>query len=395
MTVFELWKKDSRPSEASAREYEVYLKRFISIFGDLGVKDIDRRKIKSFRDHMCDYPRKIPESKRGLDTLSLIEWAKGDPSVQKLSIGTVNGKAIGALSAVLGAAVQDETIEANPCSRTKFPLKLVEKAKRRRPSYSLRDLSILFNSPVYADGKRPIGGAAEASYWLPFLAAFTGARLEELGQLRVEDIQRDDEYGIAFIDLMEFDDEPGQTTRRKTESSRRRIPICETIERAGFLTYVAKMRQGGNIRLFPKLGEYRGKRTVQFSKWWGRYARTAFAKESERDPLFKQDRRKCFHSFRHAFADAGRRAKIPHPLLQQLLGHSSKSDQTSEYGEGYLLFLLAEAVNSMSYPGVEWPIAGSTNPESDKKAKTTEVTHVARSRRSVAAQRAQSKSLKK
>ena len=355
LMVFDLWKNERRPTEASAREYEVYLKRFIAIFGDLGVKDIDRDKIKAFRDHMRDFPRKVPADKKRLSTLSLIEWAKGDPSVPKLSIGTVNGKAIGALSAVLGIAVACKKIDENPCSRTKLALKPGEKEKRKRPPYSKRDLRVLFSSPVYSQGKRPVGGAGEACFWLPFLAAFTGARLEELGQLRVCDIQRDEESDVVFFDLLEIDDEPGQTTHLKTATSRRKIPICETVHKAGFMLYVERMRADGNVRLFPQLLEYRGKRTVHFSKWWGRYARVAFAGEQKRDPMFKIDKRKCFHSFRHAFTDAGRHAAIPYSLLQQLLGHSSKTDQTSEYGNGYPMSLLFEGINKLSYPGVSWP----------------------------------------
>ena len=250
LTVFGLWKNESRPTEASAREYEVYLKRFIAIFGDLGVKDIDRDKIKAFRDHMRDFPRKVPADKKRLSTLSLIEWAKGDPSVPKLSIGTVNGKAIGALSAVLGIAVECKNIDENPCSRTKLALKPGEKERRKRPPYSRRDLRVLFSSPVYLQRKRPIGGAGEACFWLPFLAAFTGARLEELGQLRVCDIQRDEESGVVFFDLLEINDEPGQTTHLKTATSRRKIPICETVQKAGFMLYLERMRASGNVRLF-------------------------------------------------------------------------------------------------------------------------------------------------
>ena len=40
------------------------------------------------------------------------------------------------------------------------------------------------------------GGAGEAAYWLPLLALFTGARLEELAQLRVSDLASEEGLGL-------------------------------------------------------------------------------------------------------------------------------------------------------------------------------------------------------
>ena len=57
-------------------------------------------------------------------------------------------------------------------------------------------LATIFSSSIYSDGHRPIAGGGEAAYWIPFLAAMTGMRLEEIGSRLVE--ERD---GIAFIEV--------------------------------------------------------------------------------------------------------------------------------------------------------------------------------------------------
>ncbi|MGA7326889.1 MAG: hypothetical protein WBX25_20965 [Rhodomicrobium sp.] len=46
-------------------------------------------------------------------------------------------------------------------------------------------MNLIFSFPIFTKGERPKGGGGEAAKWLPLLAAFTGARLEELGQALV------------------------------------------------------------------------------------------------------------------------------------------------------------------------------------------------------------------
>ena len=40
---------------------------------------------------------------------------------------------------------------------------------------------------VFASGARPLGGAGQAAYWLPVIALYSGARRNEIAQLRVGD----------------------------------------------------------------------------------------------------------------------------------------------------------------------------------------------------------------
>jgi len=60
----------------------------------------------------------------------------------------------------------------------------------------------------------------------------------------------------------------------KTESSRRRIPIHQTLLDLAFLEYVETLRGAKDERLFPGLKPNKyGRWTPAWSKWWGRYAR--------------------------------------------------------------------------------------------------------------------------
>lgn len=62
------------------------------------------------------------------------------------------------------------------------------------------------------------------------------------------------------------------------------------------------------------------------------------------------DRRKVFHSFRHTFKDACRRARIPEAVHDALTGHASGS-VGRRYGSGQPVEVLAEAVAKLGYSG--------------------------------------------
>jgi len=112
---------------------------------------------------------------------------------------------LGNLRTLLQWAVDNDHAEITPAAGI-----VIKAPANRRMTYGLADLQSLFSSPVYADGVRPKQGRGEAAYWLPVLALFTGARMEELGQLRVGDIKQADYpdadgkmqscWGLHFVD---------------------------------------------------------------------------------------------------------------------------------------------------------------------------------------------------
>jgi len=64
------------------------------------------------------------------------------------------------------------------------------------------------------------------------------------------------------------------------------------------------------------------------------------------------DPRKVFHSFRHAFKDACRSARIEEELHDALTGHTSASVGRG-YGNGVPLEVLAEEITKVSYKGLD------------------------------------------
>jgi integrase len=145
--------------------------------------------------------------------------------------------------------------------------------------------------------------------------------------------------GVIYIDINDKGDK-----RLKTASSRRKIPLHHELLRIGFMDFVAMRKAMGDERLFPELKKSEGDGTYSyaFSKWFNRFLKATGVKSAG----------KCFHSFRHGFEDACRRADISGDKTDMLQGHKLPG-MRAEYGEGYSLKSLAEAVDRLTWPGLE------------------------------------------
>jgi hypothetical protein len=134
--------------------------------------------------------------------------------------GTTVKKLLGALSTVLAWAKREGYVKVNPAEGIPVARGRLDGVESGRLPYSADDLKAIFSREREAD----------ANHWLPWLALYTGARLEELGQLRIGDVRRED--GVDYLAI-----EPGDGKRVKTKSSRRHIPLHPELVKRGFLTF--------------------------------------------------------------------------------------------------------------------------------------------------------------
>lgn len=308
------WKKQKSPRPKTVIEADSVLRRFAEINGELPPAKVQRRHIIAFRDR-------------------LVEDGKAPGTVKKL---------LGLLGGMFQIAVEDDAqfgVETNPVRDVKVRGRVGE-AKARKP-FTVDELNAIFSSPVFTAKERPEGGAGEAAYWIPLLGLFTGARLNEIGQLQTSDVKTQD--GVTFI---HFTDQ-GEGQRLKTGGkSRKRVPVHAELKRLGFLLYVEKMRKGKTGKLFPDLkADSHGHITGRWSKWFNRYL----------DSVVKvADPEKDFHSFRHTFKLAARAAGIPEDQHDALTGHANVSVSRAYGGaEGYPLGQLGKAMKRLRFAGLK------------------------------------------
>ena len=321
--IFEKWKAERKPSSKTAHEWTTAVRRFTEVCGDLPVDAITTANVREFKDALLMLPAVMKHNLRRKTMPQIIAAMKGH-DVTRLSAGTVN-KQLAAIKALLSWCRKNGYVDPNVAAGLSVPTS--KNANTGRLPYSVEDMQTLLEGLGEYKDKKP------SRLWLPLLAAFTGARIEELGQLLVADVRRRD--GIDYISLNDEDED----NSLKNRSSQREVPVHAELVRCGFLDYVEQRKLAGGGPLFPDLKRGCHKKlTASFSKWWGRYARQVGV----------TDPRKVFHSFRHAFKDACRAARVTEEVHDALTGHAGGGVGRS-YGSGVPLEVLAEGVGKVRY----------------------------------------------
>lgn len=255
---------------------------------------------------------------------------------QRLARGTISKK-VGFVSTLLQAGYDAGLLPANVARGLRIPKAKVETLVRR--SFTATELERLITSPVYTQRYRPVAGGGEAAAWLPLIALASGARLEEIAQLRTDDILIDPVHGP----LLRITDQ-GEGQELKTESSRRTVPVHPELVRTGLLRYTEAVRVGEHEWLFPDLeGDHDGRRGANFSKWFQRHLRS-------KQGLGISDPSVVYHSFRHTFKTLCRAASVDEEVSDALTGHAPSSVGRN-YGE-MPLSRLVPAIHSLVFPVV-------------------------------------------
>lgn len=333
------------PSLNTANEAEVAVRRFIELHGNVRVSTIKRAQVRSFRDAMIKVPKHLPRNLQKLPLPRLLEQLP--EGLEPRSARTIN-KALRLMSAIVSAAAKDHDFEERPGGwRNPFhniTINENDSGDDRLP-FTLADLKAIFASPVYAQAKRPKGGRGEAAFWFPLIALFTGARLEEIAQLYVRDLQQVPGEDLWFFNITDI----GEDQRLKVGAkNRREVPVHAELVQLGLIAW-RKGREaevGLDAPLFPSF-EANGanKRSGAWSKWFNRYLR---------DDCGIADPRKVFHSFRHTFKDACRNSGVPEDHHDQLTSHASRGRTAGRgYGIGLSVDALNRSVQKVRYRGLD------------------------------------------
>ncbi|OYD78346.1 UNVERIFIED_ORG: integrase [Burkholderia sp. CF145] len=236
------------------------------------------------------------------------------------------------LKALLGVALDEGWVSSNVAAGIKT--EQTRHARLARLPFSPDELkAVLDHARTFPK--------TSARYWLPLLGAYTGARLEELGQLLTNDIREEtyrDTDGTAHTVSVIYVTDEGDNQKIKNASSRRRVPVHSELVAAGFLEFVKSRK---TERLFADLKmDKNGRFSSNFSGWFGTQLRTK---------LTITDDRKTFHSTRHNVKDALREAGVDEQVSDALMGHSTGTVSRSYGGAYYPLRPLVEAVSKLIY----------------------------------------------
>ena len=201
-------------------------------------------------------------------------------------------------------------------------IKLTKQAHENREPYTKAELTRIFDPKDFlTEGLQQERRSEYPSrFWIPLLGLFTGARLEELAQLDLEDIvavEREEGTARPVFNLKK--QEPVEVRQRETlciairegkgqslknKSSRRYVPLSSILVGdlnflGGYLAKVyANRHNKRNTRIFPELIKVSAKNSYSnaVGKWFQRYRKNIGITKSD------DGGKKDFHSFRDTIA---------------------------------------------------------------------------------------------
>lgn len=299
---------------------------FQSLLGlDLPISSINRQHLTQYKDQLKRVPtnyKKMP-SIRGHNLRSVIETAHG---LNTLSITSVN-KHLTKISSLFKWAKLNGYCPANVAESLNIKSKVKEQDKRL--PFKNNELRQLFSTPIHRAGKFQ----HTYYYWLPLIALYSGARINEICQLDVADIKCS--KGIYFFDINGDGDK-----RLKSPNSQRHIPIHEKLIALGLLAFHTSCKQSSYKKLFPSIKAGRDGHGQGPSKWFGRLKQGLTLEHADK---------KSFHSLRHNFSDGLLNAGVEEAITAKLMGHTHPNITHGVYGKGASLAVLRHRINQLSF----------------------------------------------
>lgn len=168
--------------------------------------------------------------------------------------------------------------------------------------FSDEDLERIFNPETFI----PWAKKYPHRWWAPMIGLYTGARINEVAQLKVADIL--EERGTWCIAIrMTADADLAKDPRRRSrtrqslkgKSAVRTLPISQPLLDAGFLDFVEDMKACGHPRLFPHLSAGVNKTTGDTNARYSQGLLSQFGRYLK-DLGFPKG--VGFHAFRHTLA---------------------------------------------------------------------------------------------
>lgn len=284
MDLLDGWWKEAEPlghSPNTQRTRKNTVLRFKEALGHDDAKRITKDDIVAFRDARLAEGKSWNTVYMGdLATLrALYAWALGHPK--------------------LGITV-------NPAEGIKAPVKSRPKVTRSKGFTPEEASALLVHATSVKGGSKDTVHTVRAKRWVPWLCAYTGARVSEVVQMRKQDLRKEGETWVLTITPDAGSVKTGQY---------REVVLHEDLIAQGFPAMVEGLKTDA---VFTKTGtplEVTNMNTVL----------VAFARKVVTDPAVRPN-----HGWRHLFKTIGREAGISDSILDAICGHAAKS-----VGQGY------------------------------------------------------------
>jgi len=249
-----------------------------------------------------------------LDDTSVIRYAE-----YRVASGTnprtVNEGDLSALKSVFGWGAKSKRIPFNPAQGVRVPEG--KKLRLRERGFSDDEAAaILKASLAYQKTPQESVEVAAAKKWVPWLCAFTGARVGEMVQLHRKHVTQ---HKAGYWQVRITPDDGGSV---KTKSFRT-VPLHPQLEELGFIEFVKSRSEGP---LFAKPGK-------RSSRGGVKNRLQEFTRKIVQDPNVQPN-----HGWRHRFITQARRYHLSDERRRMITGHVGKSVDETDYGDAAGLY---------------------------------------------------------
>lgn len=339
-------KSHVKPNDAQTMR--ATLRQFIECNGDRHVSDYGKADMAAYKRGLKEYPANAAKLYPGVKFKTVIERNRQDGH-PTLNSNTIRSK-LGFL-AVFGRWLEDNEDNVDASN---FATSLPKRDDRERMEpFSLDDVRRILNSSAFVGclsannyQKPGLVKVRDWRFWMTLIAAFTGARVNEIVQMDITDLRL--EGDIWAFDITDEGD--GQSL--KTITSKRLLPVHPQLIELGLLDYRDGLVARGATSLFQDVPVGRnGRRSEAAGRWFRKFLQRIGVKSKEPGKLGGS------HRWRHTLTDELRRVDVDTYNISATLGHRINiARMTSEYGRAMDMSLSKrlEFLSKASYPGVDF-----------------------------------------
>ena len=302
-----------------------HLKMLIEEFGDISLGKLDRGMCVKFKDDIRKLPRnrsKIQQY-RNLDFHEQVSLNVDEKD--RISTTTVNN-ILGYVSSFMKWSRINGFVEVNFFEGMKLKKQIRQRDERDR--FTEKEIKKIFQKHNYIEFTE-VENHKYSNYWSPLISVFSGMRLNEICSLYLDNIIQEKVNGRKKIWCFNILEEPDRPDKHlKTLSSKRVVPIHDTLIDLGFIEFVEllKKRHTNRQRLYQELkyGEGSYIRNVSY-----------FFNKKYLPLLGLKTNKKNFHSIRHTVVDHLKQRLVDISFINELVGHHHGNIDLDRYGKGY------------------------------------------------------------
>ena len=302
------------------KQNEATFAQLIEIMGDIPIRSITKSFARGYKQTLLSYPANRSKGARKRKSLKQLL----EEGCETISLETVRNN-LGRVSSFFNWMVKQGYRKDNPFSG--IAPRRAHSARSQRSPFNDDDLKLIFGSDIFRHRKYD----HEWQYWLPILALYTGARLEELCQLKGQDFKV-----IGDCHYIDINSDGDIENRVKTPSSVRKIPLHNELLRIGVIDALGKRSRTSFLfdlrRINTNLGHVP-------SKWFSAYKASLGLPKGT----------KVFHSFRHTLRDKLTSADVPSEHIREILGHEQLDETFGRYGSAIPMNLLRKSINKITF----------------------------------------------